>query len=106
MPKAEAKPTPLKTKLFEALSEAFPEGEVTVKDYSPGHSKLAARRIVHAQVGVRVLFSIQQADKTIPYAIAGMLPATAGDNDIDELLARLADDKRRVEISLTPGRVI
>jgi hypothetical protein len=93
----------LKVKLFEALQETFPEGEVTVKEYSPGHPKLAARRIIHAQLGARVLFPAEGLKTS--YAVAGMLPATAVQNDIDELVARLADDKRRVEISLEPGRV-
>lgn len=102
MPEAKS---PLKLKLFEALSEAFPEGEVTVKDYRPGDPKLAARRLIHAQIGARVLFSAIVAEKNMPYAVAGMIPASADEKEIPELVARLEDDKRRTEITLTPGRV-
>ena len=101
MPEAKS---PLKLKLFEALTDAFPDGEVSVKDYPPGHSKLAARRLVHAHIGVRVVCVSNQDGKAIPYAIAGMIPATAEQKDIEELLARLADDKRRVEITMKPGQ--
>jgi hypothetical protein len=97
---AEPKPA-LKLKLFEALSEAFPDGEVTVKDYSPGHPKLAARRIIHAQVGARILFKDENQES---YAVAAMIPATSSDNEIAELIARMADDKRRTEVTMTPGR--
>ena len=97
---AEAKSS-LKLALFEALEKAFPDGEVTVKEYSPGSSKLAARRLIHPHIGARVLFNTAEGQ----YAIAGMIPAKGEQNDIDELVARLADDKRRTEIILTPGRV-
>lgn len=99
MPEAKS---PLKLKLFEALSAEFPDGEVTVKDYSPGHPKLAARRLVHAHIGARVLFT---SDKNEQYAVAAMIPANSDDKEIADVVARLADDKRRTEIALTPGRV-
>lgn len=99
MPEAKSS---LKLKLFEALEEAFPEGEVTVRDYRPGDPKLAARRLVHAHVGARVLFTSENQEK---YAVAAMIPAAADEKEIDELVARLEDDKRRTEIVLTPGRV-
>lgn len=91
--------------LFEALQKAFPDGEVTVKDYSPGHPKLAARRLIHPHVGARVLFSATIGGEQRLYAVAGMVAATGNENDIDELVARLADDKRRSEITIEPGRV-
>lgn len=93
----------LKELLFKALNEAYPNGQVTISDYQPGHSKLAARRLVHAHVGVRVAFT---PEETPAYAIAGMLPATATDKDVTELMARLADDKRRAETSAIPAKVV
>lgn len=101
MPEAKS---PLKLKLFEALEAVFPDGEVTVKDYAPGHQKLAARRLVHAHVGCRVLFSMLVGDKEEKYAVAGMISAAAKDEEIPEFIARLQDDKRRTEIAMTPGR--
>lgn len=88
--------------MAEAAMAAFPDGEVTVREYTPGHPKLAARRLVHPHVGVRILFTGEGGEK---YAIAGMIPATSTDNDVAELMARLADDKRRTEVVMVPGRV-
>ena len=89
----------LKELLFKAATVAYPEGTLTISDYSPGHPKLHARRLVHAHVGIRVGF--ETADG-VTYGIAGMLPATASETDVTELIARLADNKRRAEVAATP----
>ena len=90
----------IKLQIFERATEAFPDGRVAVMDYAPGHAKLANRDKVHPHVGVRVAVTDPKSLKE--YAVAGMVPATADEKALDDLIAHLLDDQRKVITVLNP----
>ena len=90
----------IKLQLFEKATEAFENGNVSVMDYAPGHPKLANRDKVHPHLGIRITFTEDKSKKE--YAIAGMVPLTADDKALDDLIAHLKDDQRKVIAVLNP----
>lgn len=83
-----------KTALFQAASEAFPDGEVGVKLLTPDHPKLAKRSIIDNQVYVRVQFH--------GFAVAGFVPENGRPDEIAKLIGRLKLDYRVAEDALNP----
>jgi hypothetical protein len=100
MPPA-AKPS-LKATLFEKVSEAFPGKQVTITEYDLGHTKLQNRGITVPQIGVKVQFNTLKGN----FAIASMIPETAGDADVTQLIGRLKADAIKHEAKLTPSAVV
>lgn len=105
----------LKTELFAAASDAFPDGEVTVKKLDAGHAKLTHRKLPPSYQ-VRVVLTantveyksvvVREDGKDIPklerlqkkeqYAVSGMYPQDGG-SSIKAFIAELKSDAVRFE---------
>lgn len=105
----------LKTELFAAASEAFPDGEVTVKVLGAGHQKLTARKL-SPQFQVRVLLSaktveykhvtvkdegkdvvkLDRVPVTTTYAVCGLFPQDGNSSGIRAFIADLQSDAVRI----------
>jgi hypothetical protein len=92
----------IKTALFQAASEAFKDGEVSVKILTPDSPKLARRNFVDNQVSVRVQFSTPNGS----FAIAGFIPEDAKPGELEKLITRLRLDRRNSEAALKPAAVV
>lgn len=93
----------LKTELFNAASEAFPDGEVGVKVLTPDDPKLARRGFSENQISVRVQFKgIDAKGNSVPYAVAGFIPESSKPEEIGKLIVRLRLDKRSAFDALKP----
>src|SRR5689334_16940814 len=99
-------PADTKTALFQAASEAFKDGEVSVKLLTPDHPKLARRNFVDNQISVRVLLTgVDAKGQNVPFAVAGFIPENAKPEEVDKLITRLKLDRRTAEASLKPAAV-
>lgn len=83
-----------KSAVFQAASEAFNDAMVSVVFYPPEHPKLAKRAILDPHIGVRVQFN--------GFAVAGMVPENAKDEDIAKLIARLRHDHHVAQDAMKP----
>src|SRR5690348_7539472 len=81
-------PADIKTALFQAASEAFKDGEVSVKLLTPDSPKLARRNFVDNQLSVRVAFTTTNGN----FAVAGFIPENAKPDEVDKLITRLKLD--------------
>lgn len=106
----------LKTELWAAVSEAFPNGEVTVKVLDSGHSKLESRKLdpqYHVRVSgltadtyeLRTILvkedgkEIPHVDRKpvkVPYAVAGMYPQDGDVQGISAFVKGLKSDSVRI----------
>lgn len=109
----------LKTELWAAASEAFPDGEVTIKVLGSGHSKLASRKLP-AQYLVRVsdltaptfemkhvtvkedgkdVLRLERVDLKASYAVAAMFPQDGQVSAIPAFIEGLKSDAVRISDS-------
>lgn len=117
-PQSRSNKPDLKTELFVAVSEAFPEpGEVSIKALAAGHPKIASRKL-KPQYLVRVSglicdtyeprMVIQKDDGKdvpvmerkpvkVPYAVCALFPQDGDVAQIPQLIADLKSDAQRVE---------
>jgi hypothetical protein len=115
-PLAPARKPDLKTELFVAVSEAFPEpAEVQIKPLASGHQKLATRKLP-PQYQVRVQMTgdaveykhvtvkeegrdvnrLQRVSVTVPYAVCGMYPQDGSVAGIKAFVEELKSDAVRI----------
>lgn len=81
--------------VFRAARAAFPDGQVSIRQYNSDHPKLALRHIDEDQLGVRVTFD--------GYAIAGMVAVGADEKAVADLVKRLKQDRRKFADSTKPA---
>lgn len=108
----------LKTELFVAVSEAFPEpAEVSVKALAAGHQKLSSRKL-KPQYQVRVsgllcetyeprmvivkddgkdIPVIERKPVKVPYAVCAMFPQDGSVSNIPQFINDLKSDAARIE---------
>jgi hypothetical protein len=87
-----------KTTIYQRVSDAFPGKAISVVEYELGHSKLANRGIIVPHIGVKVQITTAKGN----FAVAAMVPETASDADITQLVGRLKADVLKHEDILTP----
>lgn len=106
----------IKTELWAAASEAFPEGEVTLKALAAGHPKIASRKLP-ASYYVRVsnlfvdtydlkpvtvkdegrdVVQMERKPTKVPYAVSGMYPQDGSAGGIKAFIEELKSDSVRI----------
>lgn len=92
----------IKTLLLQKVSDTFPNSTVSVVNYELGHPKLQNRGITVPQIGVKVQFTTPKGS----FGVAGMIPETADEAAVDQLLGRFKADAIKYEDALTPRAAV